>query len=226
MNEHRWFGIVDGNGDLELALYPTAEAAQPFLGWTDGQGGGPGAKARVVRVTVREEEIHDSDCAVYNEPAYPAGRCDCGIDSEPLARCIEQLEAKLKDRIDKVDDLMTEGARQQDRIEQLEADLENRDQQLMHRTAATAALEKELQGKNRDLFSLRAENERLAEIERDRDAVCDSYATENQKFYDEKEALRARVERLEAQLKALEVFVPEEVWTRSVRAALQGESEA
>jgi len=24
--------------------------------------------------------IHKSDCAVYNEPAYPKGRCDCGAD--------------------------------------------------------------------------------------------------------------------------------------------------
>ena len=22
---------------------------------------------------------HRSDCAVYNEPAYPKGRCDCGL---------------------------------------------------------------------------------------------------------------------------------------------------
>jgi len=22
--------------------------------------------------------LHYSDCAVYNEPAYPAGECDCG----------------------------------------------------------------------------------------------------------------------------------------------------
>lgn len=24
--------------------------------------------------------IHDSDCAVHNEPAYPNGPCDCGVD--------------------------------------------------------------------------------------------------------------------------------------------------
>lgn len=22
---------------------------------------------------------HDSDCAVYNEPAYPNGSCNCGL---------------------------------------------------------------------------------------------------------------------------------------------------
>lgn len=25
-----------------------------------------------------KEILHDSDCAVHNEPAYPAGPCDCG----------------------------------------------------------------------------------------------------------------------------------------------------
>lgn len=25
----------------------------------------------------RRETVHASDCAVYNEPAYPAGPCDC-----------------------------------------------------------------------------------------------------------------------------------------------------
>jgi hypothetical protein len=29
--------------------------------------------------------LHDSDCAVHNEPAYPAGPCDCGVElPEPL----------------------------------------------------------------------------------------------------------------------------------------------
>ena len=30
------------------------------------------------------ESIHDSDCAIYNEPAYPAGPCDCVV-SEPAS---------------------------------------------------------------------------------------------------------------------------------------------
>lgn len=29
---------------------------------------------------VIETKAHASDCAVHNEPAYPAGPCDCGID--------------------------------------------------------------------------------------------------------------------------------------------------
>lgn len=26
---------------------------------------------------------HASDCAIHNEPAYPAGPCDCGADLSP-----------------------------------------------------------------------------------------------------------------------------------------------
>jgi hypothetical protein len=26
--------------------------------------------------------MHKSDCAVYNEPALPAGKCDCGENKE------------------------------------------------------------------------------------------------------------------------------------------------
>lgn len=29
------------------------------------------------------DKIHQSDCAIYNEPAYPAGECDC----EPIEVC-------------------------------------------------------------------------------------------------------------------------------------------
>jgi hypothetical protein len=27
-------------------------------------------------------QSHDSDCAVHNEPAYPAGPCDCGYQAK------------------------------------------------------------------------------------------------------------------------------------------------
>ena len=30
--------------------------------------------------------IHNSDCAIYNEPAYPKGRCSCGADIIDEAR--------------------------------------------------------------------------------------------------------------------------------------------
>jgi len=29
-------------------------------------------------IKYRAWQIHRSDCAVYNEPAYPKGKCDCG----------------------------------------------------------------------------------------------------------------------------------------------------
>lgn len=29
-----------------------------------------------------EKKIHASDCAIYNEPAYPSGLCDCGAAPE------------------------------------------------------------------------------------------------------------------------------------------------
>ena len=31
------------------------------------------------------DKLHWSDCAVHNEPAYPAGECDCGVTQEPVA---------------------------------------------------------------------------------------------------------------------------------------------
>ena len=31
------------------------------------------------------DKLHWSDCAVHNEPAYPAGPCDCGVAQEPVA---------------------------------------------------------------------------------------------------------------------------------------------
>ena len=30
-------------------------------------------------VVIKVERGHDSDCAVHNEPAYPAGECDCRV---------------------------------------------------------------------------------------------------------------------------------------------------
>lgn len=46
--------------------------------------------------------IHKSDCAIYNEPAYPKGRCNCGADIIDEARdflhgligdCLDDLKA-------------------------------------------------------------------------------------------------------------------------------------
>ncbi len=34
---------------------------------------------RKERERVENKNRHDSDCAIYNEPAYPNGPCDCSI---------------------------------------------------------------------------------------------------------------------------------------------------
>lgn len=41
---------------------------------------------RKARATLRNfldtvKPLHASDCAVHNAPAYPAGPCDCGVDT-------------------------------------------------------------------------------------------------------------------------------------------------
>jgi hypothetical protein len=37
------------------------------------------ATIRCMQAAIQQaREIHASDCAVHNEPAYPAGPCDCG----------------------------------------------------------------------------------------------------------------------------------------------------
>lgn len=35
--------------------------------------------------------MHDSDCAVHNEPAYPAGPCDCGAEAKAQRRYLRFL---------------------------------------------------------------------------------------------------------------------------------------
>jgi hypothetical protein len=41
-------------------------------------GGGFPAKRKMAA-----DKLHWSDCAVHNGPAYPAGKCDCGVTQEP-----------------------------------------------------------------------------------------------------------------------------------------------
>jgi hypothetical protein len=36
------------------------------------------------------DKMHWSDCAVHNAPAYPAGKCDCGVTQEPVACMSEE----------------------------------------------------------------------------------------------------------------------------------------
>jgi len=35
--------------------------------------------------------IHESDCAVHNEPAYPKGKCDCGAEGGNMSK-IEKVK--------------------------------------------------------------------------------------------------------------------------------------
>jgi len=42
-------------------------------------GGGFPAKRKMAA-----DKLHWSDCAVHNGPAYPAGKCDCGVAQEPI----------------------------------------------------------------------------------------------------------------------------------------------
>jgi hypothetical protein len=40
------------------------------------------------------DKLHWSDCAVHNGPAYPAGKCDCGVAQEPEREALKlALEA-------------------------------------------------------------------------------------------------------------------------------------
>jgi len=38
------------------------------------------------------DKMHWSDCAVHNGPAYPAGKCDCGVAQEPESEALKLLE--------------------------------------------------------------------------------------------------------------------------------------
>ena len=38
-----------------------------------------------------KEIMHDSDCAVYNEPAYPAGPCDCGAEARAKRQYVKMI---------------------------------------------------------------------------------------------------------------------------------------
>ena len=35
------------------------------------------------------DKLHWSDCAVHNGPAYPAGKCDCGVAQEPERKALK-----------------------------------------------------------------------------------------------------------------------------------------
>ena len=48
------------------------------------------------------DKLHWSDCAVHNGPAYPAGKCDCGVaqktEREALKLALEALETLMLER--------------------------------------------------------------------------------------------------------------------------------
>ncbi len=35
--------------------------------------------------------IHSSDCAIYNEPAYPKGKCNCGYEFDSVDKADENI---------------------------------------------------------------------------------------------------------------------------------------
>jgi hypothetical protein len=52
------------------------------------------------------DKLHWSDCAVHNAPAYPAGKCDCGVAQEPARKALKlalevmQINLTLLEKID------------------------------------------------------------------------------------------------------------------------------
>lgn len=67
---------------------------------------------------------HFSDCAVHNEPAMPAGPCDCGILPHQQ-RMLDEL-AELHDRMTKLDKFLAgldAGAPTPPGVDQYEIDL-------------------------------------------------------------------------------------------------------
>jgi hypothetical protein len=51
------------------------------------------------------DKLHWSDCAVHNEPAYPAGKCDCGVAQEPDLDIMRQALRVIKQLVvDESDD--------------------------------------------------------------------------------------------------------------------------
>ena len=41
---------------------------------------------------MKKTNIHLSDCAIYNEPAYPKGKCNCGYEFNSIDKIIKQIE--------------------------------------------------------------------------------------------------------------------------------------
>ena len=43
----------------------------------------------------KDGKLHLSDCAVHNEPAYPAGPCDCGVLNQQIAQPAQETVARV-----------------------------------------------------------------------------------------------------------------------------------
>ena len=58
------------------------------------------------------DKLHWSDCAVHNGPAYPAGKCDCGVarDADANATVIQYHEATIKRLEKRIEELLAQPA--------------------------------------------------------------------------------------------------------------------
>ncbi len=61
--------------------------------------------------------LHDSDCAVHNEPAYPNGLCNCGANTLELAMTQrDKARSALEEAIEAIEGV------EQDTVYQFEPD--------------------------------------------------------------------------------------------------------
>lgn len=71
-------GTIMSTADATLAVEVASALAAQSPGATLDLDEEAWVNARATQVA--HSLIHDSDCAVHNEPAYPAGPCNCGAE--------------------------------------------------------------------------------------------------------------------------------------------------
>lgn len=59
-----------------------ARALRDSFGWPNQTERAKHCFEAMISVANDTAEIHDSDCAVHNAPAFPAGPCDCGAEEQ------------------------------------------------------------------------------------------------------------------------------------------------
>lgn len=59
-----------------------ARALRDSFGWPNQTERAKHCFEAMISVANDTTEIHDSDCAVHNAPAFPAGPCDCGAEEQ------------------------------------------------------------------------------------------------------------------------------------------------